>query len=488
MKYFLAVDLGASSGRVMLGKLENKQLALEELHRFDNGGIEVCGNLHWDILALFSEIKQGLSIANDRALPIAGIAVDTWGVDFALLDRHGSFLGFPYHHRDSRTDNVFEYAFNQVSRSEYYASTGIQFIPFNTVFQLLAMRHNDDPALSVADRMLLTPNALTYMLCGDISAEQTIASTTQAYNPVRDEWAWDLIDRLKLPRDIFPEIKPPGTVVGTLHESICRELNCPAWPVILTGAHDTASAVAAVPAEENTSWAYLSSGTWSLFGCELDHPLLTDEAREYQFTNEKGVGGKTRFLTNIMGMWLIQQSRAAWRKEGNDYHFDELSEWAQEAEPFRSLINPNHPSFMPPGDMPERIRKFCHDTSQPEPQTPGQVIRCAIDSLVFRYRQTVENLEKVTGETVEVVHLVGGGGKDKLINQCAANALQRPVLVGPTEATSTGNILTQAMAVGEVADLKEMRDIVRNSFSLERYEPRETQLWDEGYRKYQTIC
>ena len=488
MKNFLAIDLGASSGRAILGRLQDDKLNLEEVHRFENGGVKVCGNLHWNLLGLLEEIKKGIAKVAARDIPLSGLAIDTWGVDFSLLDRHGSFLGFPYHYRDTRTDNVFDYAFAEISRFEYYQATGIQFLPFNTIFQLLAMRHNDDPALTIADRMLLTPNALTYMLCGDISAELTIASTTQAYNPVTRGWAWDLIEKLNLPTDIFPDIKPSGTVVGTLHESICQELQCAPFPVILVGSHDTASAVAAVPARADQSWAYLSSGTWSLLGKELDSPLLNEEAMQAQFTNECGIEGRIRFLTNIMGMWLVQESRNTWKRQGKNYSFDELSKSAAAAEPFRSLVNPNHASFMAPGDMPQRIRQFCRDHRQAAPETPGQIVRCAIDSLVFRYRQAVENLEQVTDDPVEVLHLVGGGTKDRLVNQYVANAIGRKVITGPVEATATGNLLTQAMAVREVTDLEHLRQVVRNSFDTQEYEPQDKIVWDEGYKKYCDLC
>lgn len=488
MKHFLAADLGASSGRVILGSLDNKKLHLEEIHRFSNGGIDVNGNLHWNLLGLFQEIKTGISKATAKGITISGLAVDTWGVDYALLDRHGSLLGIPYHHRDRRTDNVFDYAFEKVDREKFYQTTGNQFIPFNTIFQLMAMKHNDDPALSVADRMLLTPNALTYMLCGDISAEYTIATTSQAYNPTQKDWAWELIEKVGLPKDIFPEIKPPGTMVGTLNESISRELNCPEIPIILTASHDTAAAVAAVPAETEKSWAFLSSGTWSLLGRELKQPILSQEAMKAQFTNEGGVGGRIRFLTNIMGLWLIQESRKTWQRQGKNYSFDELSEAAAEAEPFRSLIHPNHHSFMAPGDMPERIRQYCRESSQPIPEEPGQIIRTAMDSLVFHYKQSISNLEKITDEPVEVLHLVGGGTKDTMLNQFAANAIGRPIITGPTEATSIGNILTQAMAVGEISDLDGLRQVVRNSTSTQRYEPENGNLWEEGYKRYQDIC
>lgn len=488
MKCFMAIDLGASSGRAMLGRLAGGRIELEELHRFENGGVEVGGNLHWNLMGLFNEIKAGLRKAAEQGIELSGIAIDTWGVDFALVDRHGTFLGFPYHYRDSRTSNVFDYAFKSVPRAEFYEETGIQFMPINTVFQLIAMKHNDDPVLGIADRMLMMPNALTYMLCGDISAEYTIATTSQAYNPTTGDWAWGLIEALGLPKDLFPEIRRPGTVVGKLHESLADELGCGQVPVILVGSHDTASAVAAVPATGDKSWAFLSSGTWSLFGRELVKPLIDEAAMSANFTNEGGVGGRIRFLTNIMGLWLVQESRAEWKRQGARYTFQELEEQAASAEPFRSLIDPNDESFIAPGDMPGRIRAFCERTGQPVPETPGQVVRCALESLALKYRQSVEELERLTGEPVDVLHLVGGGTKDRTLNQFTANALNRTVITGPVEATATGNLLTQAMATGDIADLEELRDVVRNSFDTETYSPQDAAVWDDQYHRYQALC
>jgi rhamnulokinase len=488
MKCFMAIDLGASSGRAILGRLDGGRIELEELHRFENGGIEIGGNLHWNLIGLFKEIKTGLRKAAEQGVELSGIAIDTWGVDFALIDRHGTFLGFPYHYRDSRTSNVFDYAFKSVPREDFYEETGIQFMSINTIFQLIAMKHNDDPVLGIADRFLMMPNALTYMLCGDISTEYTIATTSQAYNPATGDWAWGLIEALGLPKDIFPEIRQPGSVVGILHKSLADELGCGEVPVILVGSHDTASAVAAVPATGDKKWAFLSSGTWSLFGRELEKPLIDDAAMAANFTNEGGVGGRIRFLTNIMGLWLVQESRAEWARGGRKYSFAELEKMAREAEPFRSVINPNDESFVAPGDMPGRIQQFCKRTGQPVPETPGQVVRCAVESLALKYRQSVEELETVTAEPVEVLHLVGGGTQDKMLNQFTANAINRIVVAGPVEATATGNLLVQAMAAGEIGSLEELRRVVRNSFDTETYTPQDVDTWNEQYRRFQSLC
>ena len=487
MSSYLAFDLGASSGRAILGELEHGKLSIEEIHRFENGAIDVNGSLYWNLLGLFRELTIGLKKALDSGVELAGMAVDTWGVDYALLDRNGDFVGFPYHYRDARTADIYDYAFAIVPREEMYARTGIQFMNFNTIFQLAAMKRDDSPLLEVAHRMLMMPNALTYLLCGSMSAEYSIATTTQAYDPVAKDWAWDLIDALGLPRGMFPPIAAPATVAGQLRDSICDELNCSPIPVLLTGSHDTASAVAAVPASSDRKWAYLSSGTWSLLGLELDEPCLTPEAMAANYTNEGGVGGKIRFLKNIMGLWLVQESRATWTRQGKAYGFDELDAMAAEAEPFRSIVDPNDDRFIAPGDMPARIREFCRDTGQPEPETPGQIMRCALESLALRYRQTVDELEDLSGDVIEVLHLVGGGSQNEVLNQFAANAIQRPVVTGPVEATAIGNIICQAMATGEIASLDEARAVVRASFETKEYAPEDGPAWEAAYTRYREL-
>lgn len=487
MKHFLAFDLGASSGRAILGTLDSGRLELEELHRFDNGAVEISGSLHWNLLGLFAEMKAGLKAALDRGIQISGMAVDTWGVDFALIDEQGSFVGFPYHYRDARTNSILEYSFSKVTREQFYARTGIQFMNFNTIFQLSAMERDSSPALRIADRLLMMPNALTYLFCGDVSAEYTIATTGQAYDPVAKDWAWDIIDGLDLPRHLFPRIVPPCTIVGDLNPAICEEFNCDPIPVILVGSHDTACAVAAVPAASAGSWAYLSSGTWSLLGVELDEPLVTSAAMEANYTNEGGIGGKTRFLKNIMGLWLVQECRAEWARQGKDYSYDELVDLAASAAAFTSLVDPNDESFVAPGDMPGRIRAFCSASGQPVPESPGEVVRCALESLALRYRQTLAEIEQLTGRGVDVLHLVGGGSKNEMLNQFAADAVQRLVVTGPVEATAIGNILCQAMATGDVPDLSSAREVVRRSVETRQYQPGESGAWDSAYQRYQSL-
>ncbi len=487
MKYFLAFDLGASSGRAMLGTLHNSRIELEEIHRFDNGGVEVNGSLYWNLLGLFSEMKTGLRKVVERGIELSGIAVDTWGVDYALLDRSGQFTGLAHMYRDPRTNDIFPFAFDKKPREEFYAETGIQFMPINTVFQLASMKRDNDPGLEIADKLLFMPNALTYLLCGDVSAEYTIATTGQLYNPFTKDWAWDIIKALELPTDLFPPIKAPGTIVGKLNHAICREFGCEPIPVILVGSHDTASAVAAVPATNENSWVYLSSGTWSLFGVELDEPLVSEAALNANYTNEGGICGKIRFLKNIMGLWLIQESRSTWQRQGKNYGYREIDAMAEASQPFKAFIDPNDERFMAPGDMPERIREFCRATGQPVPETEGEIARCAFESLALRYRHALNEIEVLTNRSYDMLHLVGGGSQNKFLNRFTANALGRPVVTGPVEATALGNIACQALALGDIRDLQEIRQIVGQSVETERYEPEDTEAWEQAYTRFVKI-
>lgn len=484
MKQFLAFDLGASSGRAILGTLSDGTLTLEEMHRFENGAVDVNGGLYWDVLGLFQELKEGLRKTLASGAKLSGMAVDTWGVDFAFLDRDGYFAGMPRHYRDPRTSDIFPYAFARVPREELYSRTGIQFMNLNSVFQLTAMVRDQDPVLEIADRLLFMPNALSYLLCGDASAEYTIATTSQAYDPRTGDWARDILTRLEIPTAPLPRITQPCTVVGELLPSICEELNCAPIPVILVGSHDTASAVAAVPARQGSRWAYLSSGTWSLLGVELDEPLMSQAALAANYTNEGGICGKIRFLKNIMGLWLIQESRKEWQRRGKSFTFDEMDEMALSASPFASLIDPNDDSFVAPGNMPGRIIDFCAATGQPEPAGEGGVMRCALESLALKYRQTVDEIEGITGSPIDILHLVGGGSKNVILNQFTANAVGRPVIAGPTEATALGNIIAQAMAVGEIKDIWEAREVIRNSVETREYRPQDSELWAKGYAAY----
>ncbi|OPZ25881.1 MAG: Rhamnulokinase [Lentisphaerae bacterium ADurb.BinA184] len=488
MKHYLAIDLGASSGRAILGHLEGDRLDFEEVHRFPNGGLDVNGRLVWNLLGLFAEIKTGIRKALERQVALAGIAVDTWGVDFALIDRDGNLVGHPFHYRDAHTARVFDWVFDQVPREEFYAATGIQFMNFNSIFQLATLKRDRSPALEAADKMLPMPNALTYLLCGQVAAEYTHATTTEAYNPLTHDWAWPLIARLGLPRHLFPPVVRPCTLAGPLRPAICEELNCPPIPVILAGSHDTASAVAAVPARPGQpNWAFLSSGTWSLLGVELDQPCLTPAACAAGFTNEGCIDGRIRFLKNIMGLWLVQESRNTWNRQGRNLTFRELDKQAAAAPALKAFVNPNDSRFLAPGDMPARIQAFCRESGQPVPETPGEVVRCAQESLALFYRLTIEEAEALTGRRIETLHLVGGGSQDEQLNRFTANATGRTVVAGPVEATAIGNLLAQAIATGQIAGPEPARAVVRNSFQTTEYRPEDTARWESACRRFRTV-
>jgi len=486
-KQYLAFDLGASSGRAMLGTIENGKVDLQEMHRFENGSIAINGGLFWDFLGLFREMKLGLQKTLAAGANLDGLAIDTWGVDYALLDANGFWAGQPRCYRDPRNETVEDWTFSSISKEEIYKLTGIQFASFNTIFQLSAAVRDKDPSLSIAKKLLFTPNALTYMFCGDVSAEYSIATTSQLYDSNSGDWAWKIIDALGLDRSIFPKVTPSCTVVGTLLPQLQEELKCGPIPVILCGSHDTASAVAAVPAPAGKSWAYLSSGTWSLLGSELPKTVISEASLKANYTNEGGVGGTIRFLKNIMGLWLIQECRQEWIRRGTKYSFAELAEMAGGAEPFRSLINPNAQEFMTPGDMPARIAAFCQRTGQQVPDTPARVARTIFESLALYYRFAIEEMEKILGTKVEVLNLVGGGCQNLLLNQFTANAIKRQVITGPVEATALGNILGQALATKAIPGLAAGRELIRNSTDSKTYEPQDGQQWDEAYAKFLTI-
>jgi len=483
-KAYLALDLGADSGRGVLGIIERDRLRLEVVHRFRNGPVRLVDGLHWDVLGLFTEMKNALAAAARGDCELAGIGTDTWGVDFALLGRGDVLLGNPYHYRDTRTVGMFEQAFARVAREEIFERTGIQFLPFNTLYQLLAMRISRSPLLDMAERLLMMPDLFGFWFAGCKLAEFTDATTTQAYDPRQGEWAWSILDALEIPRQIMPEIVPPGTVLGELLEAVAEETGAPRIPVIAPASHDTASAVAAVPADANRSWVFLSSGTWSLMGAEVREPIINDKSLRYNFTNEGGVEGTFRFLKNIMGLWLLQESRRTWQRAGQEYSYDELSDLARAARPFQALIDPDDPRFIPPGDMPSRIAEFCKQTRQKPPQDVGEFVRCIFDSLALKYRWVLERIEECTGRSAEVIHIVGGGSQDRLLCQLAADATGRLVVTGPVEATAAGNVLMQAIATGQLGSVEQGRELIRRSFDVQRYEPRPEPAWQEAYERF----
>ncbi len=487
----LALDLGAESGRAMLGRFDGQRLRLTEIHRFPNGPVHLPDGLHWDVLRLWSEIRHGLALALREHKALAGVGLDTWGVDFGLLDRDGVLIGNPYHYRDSRTDGMIEEACRRVPRAEIFAQTGIQFMQLNSLYQLLAMVVQRSPALDIAATFLTMPDLFNYWLTGRKVCEFTIATTTQCYDPrpsppsqggARGGWAYPLLERLGIPTHIFPEVIPPGTILGELLPTVAEEVGAGALPVIAPACHDTGSAVAAVPAQ-GPDFAYISSGTWSLVGAELTTPEINEKSLAYDFTNEGGIGGTFRFLKNVTGLWLVQECRRAWAREGEELSYDDLTQLAAQAAPLRSIIDPDHADFLKPGDMPARIRAFCQRTGQPVPESKGEIVRCALESLALKYRRVLERIEEILGRRLEPVHIVGGGVQNRLLNQFTADATGRRVITGPIEATAVGNAIAQLMALGHVGSLEEGRRVVRDSFEMTVYEPSGSDGWDEAYTR-----
>lgn len=482
--HFLAFDLGAASGRAIIGSFDGERLTLEEMHRFPNGPVRVLDSLHWDVLRLLSELKQGLAKSlHKQGVELASLGLDTWGVDSALLDRRGSLLGNPFHYRDSRTDGMLVQAFRRVPQEEIFEQTGIQFLQINTLYQLLSMVVQESPLLSVAETLLMTPDLFNYWLTGHKVSEQTIASTSQCFNPNTGDWAASLLERLGIPTHIFPETVPPGTVLGPLLPAVADETGAKGVSVVAPGCHDTAGAVAAVPAKSD-HYAYLSSGTWSIVGAEVTEPVITAKSLVYDFTNEGGVCGTIRLLNNMTGLWLIQECQRMWAAEGEPLSYDEITRLAEAAAPFTALINTDASEFLSPGDMPARIGEFCVRTGQKAPESRGGMARAVLESLTLRYRRTLERLEELLGHRLEPLHCVGGGSQNRLLNQFTADAIGRPVVTGPVEATAAGNVLMQMLALGHIASLEEGRDLIRRSFELRTYQPYATSAWDEAYERY----
>ena len=471
-KTVLAVDLGAESGRVMAVHFDGRDLRLEELYRFPNTTVTVNGTLHWDFLRLWGDIQAG--IEKGKALSPAGIGVDTWGVDFGLLDRQGNLIGNPVNYRDARTDGMMALAASKLPRAEIFAQTGIQFMPINSLYQMLSLVESGSPQLDIAATFLTAPDLLNYWLTGAKVCEFSNATTTQLYNPVLGSWATDLMDRMSIPSQIFPEIVRPGTRLGH-YDGI---------PVIAPACHDTGSAVAAVPSA-GKNFAYISSGTWSLIGLEVTEPIVNEAALAANVTNEGGVYGTFRLLKNVMGLWILQQCRATWATAGQKYSYGELVELAEAAEPFRSLFNVNEANFLAPGDHPQRIREFCRRTSQPVPETVGQVVRAVLESLALAYREVLELVTDVANQPVDIIHIVGGGTQNTLLNQMTADAADRPVSTGPIEATVLGNALVQLISLGEIGDLAQARRLVANMSGTGRYEPSGDPAWPAAYQRYQ---
>ncbi len=480
-EHYLAFDLGAESGRAILGRLGNAgRLQISQLHRFPNGLINVLDNLLWNVLGLYAEMLQGMRIcATDYTSSPMSIAMDTWGVDFALLDARGILDGAPSAYRGRRTHEAMEEFFSKISRERLYQLTGIQFLPNNTIFQLYSMARDKSPQLKIASDLLFMPDIFNYFFTGIKKSEFTVATTSQLYNPRTGCWESEIFEQLGVPKGIMQEIVQPGTTIGGLTENISVQTGLKRVPVVAVASHDTGSAVAAVPASGN-NFAYISSGTWSVMGIESPTPIID---KEYNFANEGGVCGTFRVLKNIKGLGLLQRCRKKWANT-QAYSYTQLTKMAEDVIPFRSIIDSNRPEFSYPVDMPLAIEEFCRVTHQPIPQDTGQFVRLILESLALAYRYTLEQLKEISDKDIEKIHIVGGGVQNYLLCQFTADATGLPVYAGPIEATAIGNILVQAMAFGRISSLEELREVVRHSFGFKLYEPQHTLDWDEAYGRF----
>jgi rhamnulokinase len=485
MHNLLAIDLGAESGRGILGTLDGKTLSLSEVHRFANGPVRLPDGIHWDVLRLWSEIKAGISAAilsseSTASKKLDGIGLDAWGVDFALLDEQGSLLANPFHYRDQQTDGMLAEVFQRMPREVVFEHTGIQFLQINTLYQLFSMVLRKSALLDIAQTFLTIPDLFNYWLSGQITCEFTNATTTQCYDPRKRDWAWPVLEALSIPKHMFRPVIQPGTVLGPLSAAVAEESGARGVPVIVPACHDTGSAVVAVPAETK-NFAWISSGTWSIMGAEVSQPGISSQTLEYNFTNEGGVFGTWRLSKNIIGLWLMQECRRAWARVGEDLSYDEITKLAVEASPFVAVIDPDDSTFLPPGDMPERIRAYCRRTGQGTPQTKGEIVRVALESIALKYRWVLERLESVTGAKLDPIHIIGGGTRNHLLSRFTADCSGRTCITGPVEATAIGNILMQAISLGYLDSLAGAREVVRASFTPQIYEPQNTAAWDDAY-------
>ncbi len=488
-KAYLAIDMGASSGRHVVGLFDGRRIRLEEVYRFENGPVEADGRMYWDLLHLWTHVRQGLRAAASR-FPgqIGSVGVDTWGVDFGLLGRNHEILGNPYHYRDARTNGMMERAFAIVPRTKIFEHSGLQFMQFNTLYQLLAMKLSNSPLLDAAESMLFMPDLFHWLLTGQQCNEMTDSSTSQFYNPARGAWATELLDQFSLPTHILGRITQPGTNLGPLRKPVAAETGLAA-NVVLPGSHDTASAVMAVPAQSRPGtrpdWCYISLGTWALMGIESPQPVISPKVLELNFTNEGGVANTTRLLKNISGLWMVQECRRVWNQQGRNWGWEDLNQLSAAARPLVSFINPDAGEFLAPENMPEAIRNFCQKTGQTVPADEGAVLRCALESLAMKFRQVLGMCEELNGGRLETIHIVGGGTKNRQLCQAAANACGRRVVSGPVEATALGNVLMQAVSAGDVGSIAQARELIRNSFQVEEYLPQDTAAWDAAYEKFQ---
>jgi sugar (pentulose or hexulose) kinase len=480
-KHYLAVDLGASSGRTIVGTFENGTLSLKEMNRFWNGPTEISGTLYWDFVYLFRNIQGGIALAKKEfGGGLVSMGIDTWGVDFGLIDSQGKLLGNPVNYRDARTDGMPAKVFDAVGKETVFEQTGIQFMQFNTLYQLYSLAQSKNVQYQQAAKLLFVPDLLNYWLTGKMATERTFASTSQMYNPVTKDWAFDLLKKLNIRTDLFAPFAEPGTVLGDYQ----------GLPVVNVGSHDTASAFAAVPVVADEQCAFLSSGTWSLLGTELLGPVINDDVLSANFTNEIGVCDTVRFLKNLSGLWIMQELRRVWAEQGFDYTWEKMAEMALLSTPFEFFINPGDEVFMSPGDMPARIQDYCERTGQRRPLEHGQIMRAAYEGLALLYADTYGTLEKLSGKKMDFLRIVGGGCQNKTLSQFAADATGRKVVTSPIEATAIGNMIMQMLAMGDIASLDEGREIIRNSFAHESktYMPQDVEVWREALTRWRTTC
>jgi rhamnulokinase len=483
LRNYLAVDLGAESGRIIVGSLDDR-LLLTETHRFANGPVRLPDGLHWNVLNLWSEIKKGIGISSakfDRIIDCIGI--DTWGVDFALLDPQGALLSNPFHYRDERTSGMLEEAFRLMPPADIFTHTGSQFMQINTLFQLLAMSLKKSPLLGLAQRLVTIPDLFNYWLSGAITNEFTNATTTQCFDPRKRDWAFSVLHALGIPTHLFGPVTDSGTLIGRLLPDVAEETGMGNVPLVLPACHDTGSAVVAVPAQDK-DYAWISSGTWSIVGMEASEPHVDEKTLRLNFTNEGGVFGTWRLSKNMMGLWLVQECRRAWSQQGEDLSYDEMTRLATEADPFLALIDPDFEGFLHPCDMPSQVQKYCADTNQVVPQTKGQILRIILEGIALKYRFTLERLEELAGKHLEPIHIIGGGTKNRLLNQFTADSTHKTVIAGPSEATAIGNILMQAIGLKHLGSLAEARAVVRRSFTPEVFEPQEPAAWNDAYTRF----
>ena len=483
MATLVAVDLGAQSGRVAVGRFDGERLGVTEVHRFPNVPVRVRDTLSWDILRVYRDVLDGLRAAAREAGQVDSIAVDSWGVDFGLIDLKGRLVQNPVHYRDGRRARAMDGVLAQIPARELYDRTGIQLMPINTVFELGAMAAESDPALNAAETMLLIPDLVHYWLCGAATSEFSNATTTQCFDPHTGGWASDLLERIDVPARLLPDVVQPGTRLAPLSAAVVEETGLAGADVVAVATHDTGSAVAGVPFRQPGS-VFISAGTWSLVGLEIQAPVITDAAFAANLTNEGGVGGTFRLLRNVTGLWLIHECRRVWAEEGRERSFDQLVALAKGAPALQSFIDPNDAAFDDPGDMASRVRAFCAHTGQPEPVDPGAVVRCILESLALKHAQTIDLLASVAGVSPQEIHVVGGGARNELLCRWTAEAAGLPVLAGPEEATLLGNMLVQAMALGEIASLAEGRELIRASVVPTAYEPQETSKWQEAKERF----